>query len=543
MVVTTVSVQPSTQATHRKLIEQIVLALGALAIMLAFIGTPPVTRTQEARVLETAREMIGRPWHEWLIPHLNGEMRLEKPPMAYWLSAIGYEIGGVNEIAGRVPIALFGWGTVLLTYATAAWLFGRRAGYLSSAALFGGMMFARHARLAETDILATFFVTGAIASIMRAHVSADLSMFARGNWFRLSGIALGCAVMAKGLPAVFIGLFLIALAAFDRDWKLIWRWTISGAPILAIVVAAPWFIYLHETVGLATLRTEAEIGVRGMEHAGSFLQYFPDTLRGTLPWTALVVFAIAIACFRWREDHQLMMVNLWALVIFVALCVARQRQFHYLLPMMPALAILTGAVIEDALEERVPQRTTIDFLLRATLVGLVILALAAPIIGHRLRHWRSWTDVITVVLSLVAVVVTGVAIRRSLSRAMIVFGIASIVLMTWMVQVWMPSLHPENPRAVARQIRSLGPRPCYFYGENISLPLLFYMKQTMPTINDPDALVIALAEHPDLLLIEESKANNVAPAKVPAAMNLLADIPCEDQHYRVYEFSSQVASR
>ena len=47
----------------------------------------PMSRTQEARVLATGREMIEADWGGWLIPHLNGQPRLEKPPLAYWLSA------------------------------------------------------------------------------------------------------------------------------------------------------------------------------------------------------------------------------------------------------------------------------------------------------------------------------------------------------------------------------------------------------------------------------------------------------------------------
>src|SRR5947209_20225411 len=72
------------------------------ALLLAFVGGPEVTRTQEARVLETAREMLGGGWREWLVPHINGKVRLEKPPLAYWLAAGGFKWFGVSERAGRV---------------------------------------------------------------------------------------------------------------------------------------------------------------------------------------------------------------------------------------------------------------------------------------------------------------------------------------------------------------------------------------------------------------------------------------------------------
>src|SRR4029077_20290574 len=73
---------------------------GGAGLMFA-IGVPPVQRTQEARVLEGAREMQGTGWRGWMLPHLSGTRRLRKPPLAYWLAAGAYEIGGVSEGIGR----------------------------------------------------------------------------------------------------------------------------------------------------------------------------------------------------------------------------------------------------------------------------------------------------------------------------------------------------------------------------------------------------------------------------------------------------------
>src|SRR5215212_10913130 len=89
----------------------------ALILMVSLLAGPPVVRTQEARVLETAREMLGAPLRDWMIPHLNGQLRLEKPPLAYWLAAWAFKVGGVSETAGRVPFALAGWLTLLITFA------------------------------------------------------------------------------------------------------------------------------------------------------------------------------------------------------------------------------------------------------------------------------------------------------------------------------------------------------------------------------------------------------------------------------------------
>src|SRR5215218_5929276 len=144
-----------------------VIALWVLSgvALLLFLDRAPVQRTQEARVMETAREVLGRPARDWLIPRLNGEVRLRKPPLAYWLSAGGFEAFDVKPWAARLPMALAGWLTIGITYAFAARAFDRFTGLLASAALLGSYMFYRYTRLAETDALAMLFVTLAIYAI------------------------------------------------------------------------------------------------------------------------------------------------------------------------------------------------------------------------------------------------------------------------------------------------------------------------------------------------------------------------------------------
>src|SRR5688500_14894710 len=112
----------ATQPTNAQLLAM--WALAGVALML-FLNRAPVQRTQEARVMETAREMLGRPARDWLIPKLNGEVRLRKPPLAYWVSAAGFEAFDVKPWAARLPMALAGWLTIGITYAFAARAFDR----------------------------------------------------------------------------------------------------------------------------------------------------------------------------------------------------------------------------------------------------------------------------------------------------------------------------------------------------------------------------------------------------------------------------------
>jgi 4-amino-4-deoxy-L-arabinose transferase-like glycosyltransferase len=488
--------------------------------MLSMLDLPPVQRTQEARVLETAREMLGAGWRNWLIPHLNGQIRLEKPPLAYWLAAIAFKIGGVSEGVGRVPFALVGFATLIVTWTIARRLFDRRAAFYTAATLIGGWMFARHARLAETDILATCFVTAAVGCILLGRLG-------------LSGVMIGLAVLAKGLPAVFAVMFLLALAAVERDWRLLWRWVKSGAPIFAILIGLPWFLYVGSAVGLKTIQDEAEIGVRGMEHTGSVFQYIPQTLLAVAPWTALTVLAIVVAVGRWREDRRLRIILLWAAAVIVPLCFAGQKQYHYLFPAMPALAVLTGWLIDEVLNRNTPAWEWGRTLLIGTLIVMVIISAALPVVGWKLRGTVLPLDWFVLVLCGIGSGPAWMLWRRSPSQGTFCFAIAAAVCMTVLTQAWMPSLRRSNPRDVAITIRAVGPGPYYFYGENVSLPLLFYIGERMPRLTTPADLERGIVYQPDMIVVAQTKSGR-SPPPVPQGLERAAEITSADQTFEVY---------
>src|SRR6188474_2403615 len=142
--------------------QLVCLWLAAGAMLVATLGVEPVRRSQEARVLVTAREMLGAPLQHWLVPRCNGEIRLRKPPLAYWASAGSFAVLGISAFSGRVPMALAGWLMVGLTYLVGRWTFGARVGLFAAAALCTCMGFLNYMRLAETDALAALFVTAAV---------------------------------------------------------------------------------------------------------------------------------------------------------------------------------------------------------------------------------------------------------------------------------------------------------------------------------------------------------------------------------------------
>jgi 4-amino-4-deoxy-L-arabinose transferase-like glycosyltransferase len=503
------------------------LLLGSLLVMLMFLGQPSVMRTQEARVLETAREMMGADARGWLIPRLNGMLRLEKPPMAYWLSAVAFYVGGVREGVGRVPFAIAAWATLIVTFVTGRWLFGQRVGYLAAGVLMAGLLFGRNGRLAETDVLATLFVTAAIYCIWRG--AEDVTSGA--NLFRLSGVMTGLAVFAKGMPAAFVIIFLLALAASRGDARLLWRWAKSGAPLLAIVIGGAWFAYVHATVGLDVIRSEAETGLVGRQHTGSAFGYVPDLLRAAAPWSALTVFAVIVAAYRWR-DWRFRGALVWVAAIAVPLCLAGQKQFHYLFPLMPVLAILTGWLLDEATSERFEHARAVRIIFFLTVSILLAGMVLAPVAGHIVRGSIVPADFVASAVGVAIGVVALRWLRRSYERGFVVAVGGVAVAMSVLVELWIPTLEGVGSDDVAARLREVGPGPYYFYGPNVSLPLVFYMRTVMPQLQTPEDLAAEASKEPSLLAVVRDKSGSAPPA-TPDGFELALDLDTKDGQFRV----------
>ena len=87
----------------------------------------------EGRYAEIAREMLVL--KDWLIPHLNLLPYLEKPPLVYWLTALGFKVFGYTEAAARLPSAVSALGGVFLAYGLGRALWGPLAGILGALVL------------------------------------------------------------------------------------------------------------------------------------------------------------------------------------------------------------------------------------------------------------------------------------------------------------------------------------------------------------------------------------------------------------------------
>ncbi len=486
------------------------LLIGLLAC--ASLGNPSVMRTQEARVLETARQMQGSGLTGRLVPQLNGRPRLQKPPLAYWLADAAYAVFGVGVAAGRLPFAMAMWLTAGLTYRIGSHHFGRRAGLVAMGGVLGCVIGARYGLLAETDALSMLFVTAATYAYWRG-VDAMPSFGRCARWFHLAAVATALAILSKGPPAAFPFLFFAGYVCLTRRWRALWWWLKCGAPITLIALAVPWFVYIAVAVKDDTIVRELKVVTLGGGHRGPFVNYFAYLAIDLLPWTAMAAMAACFAAKRFRRDPRLGALVLWTLAILVPLCIAGQKQRHYLMPILPPLMLLTGWYIDRAMRSRDTSihRKFIDAMMAVTSIALIVAGVAVPVVGHMIRGRVMLTDgAATVALTLVAVSLHTARRRGGPATAVMTLAVAASPLVIFLQQGWAPTLKNVTPKAIAKDLdTAFKDRPRSLIG-NESLPIQFHLRCPPASLRTQGDIEAAVRRDEQTIFIEVIRGNQTS---------------------------------
>ena len=299
----------------------------------------PISRSQEARVAETAREMLAS--GDYLLPRLNGELRFQKPPLAYWLTAGSYRLlGRVDEFAARLPAALAAGAVMLGVFAWTRRRFGTQAALGALAVLGSSVITLRFFHTAETDPLLLLWVClGALGAF--GVVGGERP--ARGSRFLLWAGITG-ASLAKGLPPALLPLLTaIVWCLLRRDFRRLPALFWPPGLLLLVVVGGAWYVYLwrHAPDAFAAIlgREIGDTYLHG-DHAGPPWYYLPRVFLYFAPWSVLLPLL-----WRYRRgsgEPALDFVLLWLATTFVVLSLNVNKQIQYALLLAPPLAIALG---------------------------------------------------------------------------------------------------------------------------------------------------------------------------------------------------------
>lgn len=345
-------------------------------IFLFLLGTRGLNEPDEGRYAEIGREMVET--GDWLVPRIWYVPHLEKPPLTYWLTGAAIAAFGINEWAIRLPFALAGLSGVWAVYLLGRSLGGRRVGQWAALILSCSLLYFAIARMVMTDMLLLQFVCWAIYFGWRAwrcldepnpeevdegQEDADFTpaQLARGRmakhsflWQLAAWVMCAGGFLAKG-PLVFpLVAFALAPLLFRnhtdrRRLSIVAIGVVPGLTLWA-TLALPWFLFLFERVpGSFEYMVGNQVGhaldAAAKNRGGPIYFFVPILVFGFLPWTILLGWL-------WRRDHWSalppaqkdgwLMLSCWAVFTFVLFSLNSAKLPHYILPMMPALALLVA---------------------------------------------------------------------------------------------------------------------------------------------------------------------------------------------------------
>ncbi len=303
---------------------------------------------------------------DWFVPTYGGAPFFEKPILQYWAANLFLWMGVKGEAALRLGSVLAAIGTVVLLFRFAQRRWGDRAAWTSAAVLLTSPLFLGVGRMFMPDALLCFFLTASLLSLWRSVEERS------ATWRVVSLALLGVATLAKGPMAP--GVFLIIVSLFlwrERDVRSALRggW-IAGALAFVLVVGA-WYgpVLLREgTDFFREFVIRQNIGrLLGQDaaHRAGFWFYIPILIVAMAPFSWLLPWV-----YRSRQNDPLTrFLWIWATVIFVLFSVAGSKLPHYILPILPPLALLVGCWQSES-QARVPHLAAAWFLLVG--LGLVL---------------------------------------------------------------------------------------------------------------------------------------------------------------------------
>lgn len=324
--------------------DVILITIVAALLFLPSLAMRDLWNPDEPRYMEVAREMVLL--DDYLVPHLNGELYPDKPPMFFWLAAALYR-AGLGHNSGRIVALLASLGTVLLTYATARRLLSRQGGLFAAMTTLTATLFLFTSKMGVIDPLLACFTTASICAGLRGMDPGERHGRA---WWLSAYVTAALAVLTKGPVGAIVPAIVLAACGFARDGRIRkGGWTHAAGAVLFLGIIAAWLLPAlsrggeEYTQNILFQQTASRMW-RSYSHRNAVYYYFLSSPWIFLPWSLFFAAAVWSAVRAWRRSREsAARAGLaWLGVIFLFFTLISGKRVGYLMPAMPAFGLLMG---------------------------------------------------------------------------------------------------------------------------------------------------------------------------------------------------------
>lgn len=355
--------------------------VAAIALLLPGLGRAPFDDPGEGMHAEIAREILLE--GDWITLHLNGVRYFDKPPLLYWLTALGLAAWGPTEWAARLWPLLGALAALAGTAFLGARLLSPRAGIVAGLALLTSAGFFAYARYLRPESLF-------VAAIQWGFTLLLLAPVVTRRLATLGCAALGIAALVKDPLGALGPLAAVALAlALAGRLRPVAAWLPRGGVALLLLLGGAWYFLVELRNPGFLWYTVVDNHLLNVARA----RHFPDedipltggeflavAGLGAFPWILPAALAVAGLVRRraWREPREAPWTALaaWTVGVYTLFALAPFKLPHYGLPAYPALALLAARWWEAGRAVR-------------TVLALHVVAFAAVALG---AGWVYWSD-------------------------------------------------------------------------------------------------------------------------------------------------------
>ena len=431
---------------------------------------------------------------------IHGDAYDQKPPMMFWLGALGFSIGGVSNFWFKFPILLLVFAGFYWAFQLGKSLYNKRVGYLTATFLAFSVIYSLYSMDIHADTPLQAFVTLALWQL-----SEFIKTRKNKHWI-LGFTAIGLAILSKGPIGAAIPAFaVIGHILLKRDYRFLfdYRWFVGA--ILSFAVASPALIGLMNQFGWDGIRFffwENNIG----RITGSYVEavndpffYVHTLLYVFLPWVLVFIIAVfsefrMLVKNRFISDEYFTLSGIW--IFYIIISVSKNQVPNYIFSIVPLIAVLTAKWIDIAVRNKMKLfkvlNTTQSFV--TILIWLMIFVLAFYLFPLPKLYYLV-IAITGIVFSFWIIIKADDKLVRLISPTLIAFGCLMLLLNT---NVFPYIFSFQAPPKAARYYTENVPKTDKLYNYKYGQYELFFY-------SEPQATQIKTVE--ELKKVAETKGN------------------------------------
>jgi len=353
------------------------LGITTFVLIVYITGLFPGTTVDSAKYAAIARYISEN--GDLIHLKIHGEPYLQKPPLLFWLGALFFKIFGVSMFAFKLPNLLFSFLGIYSVYRLGLLIYDRRTGIIAAIIYSTSEAFFLYNMDVHTDLLLSsniIFGTWQLAEYLDKKRVLN---------FIMGFFGIGLAMISKGPIGLAVPVFAIAgYLVMKRDFRTMFsiRW-LAGVPILLLILY-PTLKGLFDQFGFEGLKfyfwSNNIDRIRG-DYSGGRHDYFfsfHTLVYVFMPWSLFTFYAFARDIRIWKKNsfsinnHKSVYCYSAVIILAFLISISSQQSPHYLLPIIPFIAIITARLINDAaFDNLLPKTLKLMFISRTIIVILI----------------------------------------------------------------------------------------------------------------------------------------------------------------------------